>query len=247
MATFRILRGRELVIAHVFDDGPVVLGSAPDVDMPLDDPSVVARHARFSTQAGFWVVEAVDREHPIVVGGRRTTAYPLRSGDRVEIGDFDVEFLNEDGWAAALEGVDADSQDAGESSSSTIALSAAELVGVYNRNRELMQAHLAWVDSGGEEHIFVLDQAVTRVGSLPGSDVRIPRMGTTTVLGPGGGESDPNEGHCARVVQQGEQFVLEPLVSGVQVNDIPFSATLVLQDGDMITLGQQQLVFRAAL
>jgi len=246
MATFRILRGRELVIAHVFEDGPVLLGSDPGVEIPLDDPSVAQKHALFSRQAGFWVVEAVERAHPIVVGGRRTTAHPLRSGDRIEVGDFDVEFLHEDGWAEALAGVEPAALDAGESSSSTIALSAAELVGVYNRNRELMQAHLVWLDSSGEEQLFVLDQAVTRLGSLPGSDVRIPTMGSTAVLGPGT-DAHVAEGQCARVVQQGQQFVLEPLVAGVQVNDIPFSAALVLQDGDCITLGKQQLVFRAAL
>jgi len=246
MATFRILRDRELVIAHLFEDGPVVLGSDPGVDIPLDDPSVAPRHALFKMQAGFWVVEAVDRQNPIVVGGRRTTAHPLRSGDRVEVGDFDVEFVHEDGWDAALNQSDGEPEEGGATSSSTIALSAAELVGVYNRNRELMQAHLAWLDDKGDEHIFALDQAVTRLGSLPGSDVRVPEIGSMTVLGPGQG-SGGAEGHCARVVQQGQQFMLEPLVSGVQVNDIAFSAPLVLQDGDLITLGPLQIIFRAAL
>jgi FHA domain len=67
---------------------PVVLGRAPDMDVPLWDRSASRRHAELGWRGDGWVLRDLESTNGTRVNGTRVgnVQVPLRPGDRIEIG-----------------------------------------------------------------------------------------------------------------------------------------------------------------
>jgi hypothetical protein len=80
----------------------VVVGCDDDCDLVLADPSVNERHAEVKAVGDKHIIHDLESDHGIFVGGRRVEFHVLRPGDRVQIGAFEVEYLQDDREAASL-------------------------------------------------------------------------------------------------------------------------------------------------
>ncbi len=79
---------------------PVILGRGETVDVPVPDTKASREHCRVFAQAGVWVVADLNSRNGILVNGVKTTRKNLKNGDRIEIGETAIEFV-EDGAAPA--------------------------------------------------------------------------------------------------------------------------------------------------
>lgn len=70
----------------------VLLGSGEDCPLRLVGPQVAAHHARIEEDRGHHVVVALDPSHPLRVNGEVVMRHVLRAGDRIAIGDFEIEY-----------------------------------------------------------------------------------------------------------------------------------------------------------
>jgi hypothetical protein len=69
---------------------PVILGRAPDVDVPLWDKSASRRHAQLDWRGDAWVLRDLESTNGTRINGARvgnSHVAVLRSGDRIEIGN----------------------------------------------------------------------------------------------------------------------------------------------------------------
>jgi hypothetical protein len=81
----------------------VVIGRDDGCDLVLPDPSVSMRHAEIKTIGEKRILDDLESDNGIFVGGRRVEFHVLRPGDRVQIGVFLVEYFEDDTAAAAAE------------------------------------------------------------------------------------------------------------------------------------------------
>ena len=71
----------------------LTVGSAPDNDLVIDEPSVSRVHAVVQQLNGRWFVEDCGSRNGTSVNGRRLTGMaPLRSNDEVRLGRARLEF-----------------------------------------------------------------------------------------------------------------------------------------------------------
>ncbi len=78
-----------------------VIGRDAGCDLVLPDPSVSERHAEIKAIGDKRIVDDLDSDSGVFVSGRRVEFHVLRPGDRVQIGVFLVEYLEDDSAAAA--------------------------------------------------------------------------------------------------------------------------------------------------
>jgi ABC-type multidrug transport system ATPase subunit/pSer/pThr/pTyr-binding forkhead associated (FHA) protein len=70
----------------------LVLGRAPQCDVPLPAPTVSWHHARVDQTASGVVLRDLGSTNGTFVGGRRVTAHRLQPGDRIQIGPFQLVY-----------------------------------------------------------------------------------------------------------------------------------------------------------
>jgi pSer/pThr/pTyr-binding forkhead associated (FHA) protein len=73
----------------------IVIGRDPTCDLVLPDPSVSERHAEVKAIADKHIIDDLESDSGISVGGRRVEFHVLGPGDRVQIGAFQVEYLEQ--------------------------------------------------------------------------------------------------------------------------------------------------------
>jgi hypothetical protein len=95
---------------RLYDRRHVVLGRAPDCDLPLDSARASRRHAEVRRKGDrFWVRDLGSTNGTFVNGVRVYGDQVLRPGDRIEIGDVLVTFCHVEGaLAEAAKGGGAD-------------------------------------------------------------------------------------------------------------------------------------------
>jgi transcriptional regulator with AAA-type ATPase domain len=74
-------------------DGPLSVGSGPDNDLVLHDPTVSGRHCRFELAGGALSVRDLDSTNGTFVQGLRVTRAELSAGARVRVGRTDLHVL----------------------------------------------------------------------------------------------------------------------------------------------------------
>jgi hypothetical protein len=79
----------------------VVIGRDDGCDLVLPDPSVSERHAEIKAVGDKRIIDDLESDNGIFVGGRRVEFHVLRPGDRVQIGVFQVEYFEDDTAAGA--------------------------------------------------------------------------------------------------------------------------------------------------
>lgn len=91
---------------RLFDRRDVVLGRAPDCDLPVDSARASRRHAEVRRQGDrFWVKDLGSTNGTLVNGARIQGEHPLHPGDRIGIGDILVTFCHvEEALAASATG-----------------------------------------------------------------------------------------------------------------------------------------------
>ena len=80
-----------------------IIGRDDDCDLVLPDPSVSKRHAEIKTIGEKRIIDDLESDNGILVGGRRVEFHVLQPGDRVQIGVFLVEYFEDDTAAVAAE------------------------------------------------------------------------------------------------------------------------------------------------
>ncbi len=80
-----------------------IIGRDDGCDLVLPDPSVSERHAEIKAIGDKRIIDDLESDNGILVGGRRVEFHVLRPGDRVQIGVFLVEYFEDDAAAAAAE------------------------------------------------------------------------------------------------------------------------------------------------
>lgn len=86
-----ILRDGLLVGTEALVPGTYVVGSAPDADLRLDDPSVGGRHAVLYFQNGKVAIQDAGAPGGLYVNGHKISACQIRSVDEVACGPFSLK------------------------------------------------------------------------------------------------------------------------------------------------------------
>ena len=75
-----------------FERGPVYIGRHEHSQIFLPDRAVSRQHAAiFATQDGTWVLEDLDSANKTFLHGKAIHKVPIKTGDRICIGDFEIE------------------------------------------------------------------------------------------------------------------------------------------------------------
>lgn len=69
-----------------FNVKPILIGSAPDCDIRLDDPAVDPRQARIRRQEGTIIVEDLGRADTVFVNDKQILRAPIKPGDILRVG-----------------------------------------------------------------------------------------------------------------------------------------------------------------
>ena len=72
----------------------VILGRGETVGIQLPDSKASREHCRVFQQAGAWVVADLNSVNGITVNKTKTTRKNLRNGDRIEVGETVLEFVD---------------------------------------------------------------------------------------------------------------------------------------------------------
>ncbi len=85
---------------------PIRVGKSADAELQLKAPAVSRMHCRLVPRDNGWRVEDQNSTNGLFVNGRRVKGHNLLSGDRVQIGDFELQY-HTDQLAAAAAGLTA--------------------------------------------------------------------------------------------------------------------------------------------
>jgi hypothetical protein len=75
-----------------FERGPVYIGRHEHSQIFLPDRAVSRQHAAiFATKDGEWVLEDLDSANKTFLNGKAIHKTPIKAGDRIDIGNFEIE------------------------------------------------------------------------------------------------------------------------------------------------------------
>ena len=90
-----VVAGAQLGHEAAIGDLPLLIGRADDCGLVLADSSVSRRHCSVSRVAGGHVVEDLGSTNGCFVNGEPVARAPLRDGDRLRIGHYELKFFGE--------------------------------------------------------------------------------------------------------------------------------------------------------
>jgi pSer/pThr/pTyr-binding forkhead associated (FHA) protein len=75
-----------------FERGPIYIGRHEHSQVFLSDRAVSRQHAAiFTAQDGEWILEDLDSANKTFLNGKAIKKFPIKSGDRIGIGSFEIE------------------------------------------------------------------------------------------------------------------------------------------------------------
>ncbi|HCP48409.1 MAG TPA: hypothetical protein DIU15_20400 [Deltaproteobacteria bacterium] len=250
MPRFKLYRERQLIREYTFDEGPILIGRSPDNQIVIDHESVSRKHAQIIRKGSAWVVEKLPGRNPLVVNSNVCSFRVISHRDKIEVWKYVIEYVEDAATGPALTetGPSAAAPQSAPSSAdvaskldaidgmSTASLSMAEFVAIHGRNRDLMKAHLRWIDADRKEQICQLGKEGCVIGTGVACNVRI----TGGMMG---------ISRYAKVSPDGEHFVIESLskLVVVQINGAPLKGSRRLEDGDEIRIAKVRIEFRQSL
>lgn len=89
----RVLTGGDVGRRVELTGTRMVLGRLPDCAVPLDDATVSREHAALVRRGGAWWVVDLGSTNGTKVNGRTAAELPLSHGDRIELGDAVLEYV----------------------------------------------------------------------------------------------------------------------------------------------------------
>ena len=102
MARIEVVTGRHAGKGYDLEKA-VILGRGETCGIQLPDGKASREHCRVFQQAGKWVVADLNSRNGITVNGAKTTRKNLRNGDRIEVGETTVEFVDAETMAPLAE------------------------------------------------------------------------------------------------------------------------------------------------
>src|SRR3569623_1279121 len=87
------VNGKHAGRVYALSYNTVSLGRAADADVYISDPSVSAHHARIINSSRGFEIEDLNSTNGTFVGGKRITRTQLRGGDRVMMGQVEINFM----------------------------------------------------------------------------------------------------------------------------------------------------------
>jgi len=240
MAEFKVFQGRSQLGSYRFNDGCVRIGRHPECEIQLTDSSVSRNHAEVNRKGDAWVLKISQSRNGMFVNGNMISFRVLKSGDRIEISHFVIQF--EDGATdeSTVEPGAVNSADGSgaidDGDSTTVAISLRDALKIHNLNAQVMGAHVGWYGDGDDENIVSLKGNRTLIGSTEDCQIQVaPRPGCI--------------GLCAAIDRSDAGFELEALEDAgpLKVNAQPVVGKLHLKDGDRIMWGSYILQFRESM
>jgi pilus assembly protein CpaF len=84
------------VRALSFDRSSYIFGRASDADVLLDDATIGPRHLRIEKRHEEILIFSLDTRFPVLVNGKRVQSTLLRTGDVVEIGEYQLAIVTDE-------------------------------------------------------------------------------------------------------------------------------------------------------
>jgi predicted component of type VI protein secretion system len=195
--------------------------------LSVDSPT---EHAEVNRKGNTWVLKISHSRNGMFVNGNMVSFRVLRSGDRIEIAHFVIQFDDDD---SGDDDVKPSKVDVGDAHNTTITMSLHDALKIHEINTQVMGAHLSWYGEGEDENIVGLKEVRTLIGSTEECQVQLaPAPGCT--------------GLCAAIRKTDIGYDLEPLAEtgSLKVNAIPTLGATRLKDGDRLMWGAYILQFR---
>jgi hypothetical protein len=87
-----VKKGGQTVNDFRFERGPIYIGRHQHSQVFLPDRVVSRQHAViFTDQGGEWILEDLDSANKTFLNGKAIRKFPIKSGDRIGIGNFEIE------------------------------------------------------------------------------------------------------------------------------------------------------------
>jgi hypothetical protein len=202
-----------------FDKDQVTIGRKPDNDIVIDNPAVSGLHARIVKQGGDYLLEDMQSTNGTYLHERKIVKASLRHKDEVGVAKHSIVFLNdEETPAAAPASPDATMVIAAPAPASKEAKAADVVGGLRVVKGQTTAAQFSLV--GLTTYIGKSDQAAIRLKGLFAPDL------------------------AACVARQPEGYYLKAIKpKSVKHNHQVVTDQIHLQEGDLIEVGNLQLVF----
>jgi hypothetical protein len=81
-------------VSHELDRPVTVLGRGRGCEIVLDDPGVSRRHCEIRRDGDAYVIVDVGSTNGVIVNGRRVSRTPLEHGDRITLGQTELQFVD---------------------------------------------------------------------------------------------------------------------------------------------------------
>jgi pSer/pThr/pTyr-binding forkhead associated (FHA) protein len=95
-ATLTILTGPASGTEFTLDHTPILIGRKPAADIKIDLPSISAEHATLEVDANGFGIRDLASTNGVVVNGAETLGTALKHGDRIKIGECELQFVVEE-------------------------------------------------------------------------------------------------------------------------------------------------------
>ncbi|MBI5178826.1 MAG: FHA domain-containing protein [Nitrospinae bacterium] len=206
-------------------------------DIILKNPAVSAKHARISVEKNHFVIHDMKSTNGTFVNKGRIASQELHHGDIINIGKFEMEFIN------PVEKESSDFFGGGDMAGMTVMIKAADLLKPKEKegdtSKAFKKAHAA--------HLVDLSKSTGSSGAL----VSIKLEKETTLIGTGANADIKVKGFtvaaiAAAIAKNGEKFTLKYMggLSKPKVNGGKVDGECELKAHDKIEIGNSTFEFR---
>lgn len=235
MAKLVIKLNNEVVKEHPLEQG-VIFGRETG-DVVLKNPAVSAKHARIAIEKTHFILHDLKSTNGTFVNKGRITSQELHHGDIINIGKFEILFINEE-----------------EAKTSSDFFGTAEVAGmtVMINSEEMMKQQKAKEEeakrkSEAAQLLVIMDQSASGSGRL----VFHKLDKETTLLGSGDGADIKTPGItigsiAAAITRRAGKYSMKPMggFTKPKLNGEKLTGEKDLKNRDRIELGQYQFEFR---
>ena len=100
-ASLTILSGPASGMEHVLGGARLVVGRGPGVDIALDDDAMSRQHAVLELETDGWHLHDLGSTNGLAVNGAAVDAIALEHGDKIRIGNIELQYVVEERPAVA--------------------------------------------------------------------------------------------------------------------------------------------------
>ncbi len=229
--------GSETVKEHELVQGVVIGREAGEI--LLKNPAVSAKHCRIAVEKNHYILHDLQSTNGTFVNKGRITSQELHHGDIINIGKFEIEFINEEERKQA----NSDFFGTADMAGMTVMINAEEMMKQQKakddeakRKSEAAQLFVMSgqnVSSSGRLIFHKLDKETTLIGSGEGVDIKTPGLTIGSV--------------AAAITRRGEAYSIKPMggFTKPKLNGAKLAAEQPLKNRDRIEVGNYMFEFRA--